>query len=131
MRAGLTATLLAVAITCAPGVLEAQTPDDDAELAAIDEESAQATGFYIAASVLVGSGVVATVVGFLADVSIGEWLIPTGIIVGTVGLFMFIPAIILDLDSGRRRDELARAGSLQLRLAGRLGGGTLSLGGRF
>jgi hypothetical protein len=96
--------------------LETSTSDD---LASIDAESHAATGLYVAAVALhvgglgmvVGGGIAGFCISFTAGAcaSAAEaaqpWVI-SGLIMSAVGLLMFIPAIILDVDSGHRRDRM-------------------------
>ena len=128
MGGKLSAIALAVGITFGAGHVEAQVVDQSAELAAIDEEAAWATGLYVAAPILMAGGVGMVFGGYFAD---SAGVIILGLILAPVGLLTFIPAIVLDVDSGLRRDRLARAGRLELRFTGGAGSGGLSLSGYF
>ncbi len=111
-------------------------PSNAAELASINSESQIATGLYATALTLHLGGLAIAVAGSAAGLCItsscsdGErtaqaWA-AGGAIAAAVGLLMFIPAIILDVDSGRRRSRL---GSPHVALS--IGAGGIGIEGSF
>jgi hypothetical protein len=108
----------------------------DPELASIDAESQTATGLYAAALTLhlggIAVGVIGSAAGFCifscsdAQHTARDWGI-AGFIAAGVGLLMFIPAIIVDVDSGHRRARHAEQGHV----AFSIGAGGIGLEGSF
>ncbi len=111
------------------------SPSHAAERASIDSESRAATGLYVTALTLHLGGLVVGVAGSAAGFCIfscsdaqhaaRDWGMG-GLIVAGVGLLALIPAILLDVDSGRRRTRLEGA-----RVALSIGAGGIGLEGSF
>lgn len=98
---------LAHAQTTAPLTLDAE-----AEWTAIATQSHHATGLYVAGACFLGQGLVLGAIGGVAILSSafgggnsdGAVVFALGNLVGAgVGLLLFIPAIVLDVDAGARR----------------------------
>lgn len=112
------------------------SPERAAELASIDAESHAATGLYATALTLhlggLAVGVIGSIAGFCifscsdAQRTARDWGVG-GFIVAGVGLLAFIPAIVLDVDSGRRRARQAA----ERRVAFSIGAGGVGLEGSF
>jgi hypothetical protein len=103
------------------------TPEDAAELEAIDGQATWATALYVTSAVaLAGTPVLWLAAGFIAsrDIVATGALVLTGVGVGILSLVTLPFAIALDIDSGLRRDRLADA--IRLRATLTLGGATLT-----
>lgn len=126
-------------IASEPRSIRADTSPDD-ELAAIDDQSAWATGLYVTAITLHVAGLAGGVGFALSGLCVGGCTdhardMQTGSVISFVfagiGLLTFVPAIVLDVDSGSRRRRWREQNGTQPTASLRIGPGGLALVGTF